>query len=372
MGGKHLANVRMELLACDKLEGKYSWCPLPQDQRENDSFLMSEFIYKGFKKGELELINQCRIYHQVMTVTDIATADGATIDSLYTKSRGSNDRVSSLQWPIQNNPSSKAWGLWKRALQYLQYKGKLITPLGKWKTRPHQRWSWVVRLSDMVLFHRSQQGWVQFQPVRIGGAATRSASKPWFFRNESNGSSSPTGEIAAATPYFNEMDGDMFTITWSPRFPTATRVTTGPSRPLEDEDSISPMEEEELRVHSLQQSFLHGVNASAYFKRLVGPIQTPSEEDLLEIVTNLLSGQLLVCSDGSFYSHSGTGSHAWVFATAAGQILLQGAGPIDCHPKQLSSYRPELGGITSLLFLLTVIAQISDIDYWRSITIYWC
>lgn len=207
-----------------------------------------------------------------MTVTDISTADGATIDSLYTRSRRSNDRVSSFQWPIQNNPLSKTWSLWKRALQYLQYKGKLITPLGKWKTRPHQRWS----------------------------------------------------------------------------------------------------QEEELRVHSLQQSFLHGVNASAYFRHLVGPIQTPSEEDLLEIATNLLSGQLLVCSDGSFYSHSGTGSHTWVFATAASQILLQGAGPIYCHPKQLSSYQPELGGmITYLLFLLTVIAQSSDLESGQ-VTLYCC
>ena len=42
-------------------------------------------------------------------------------------------------------------------------------------------------------------------------------------------------------------------------------------------------------------------------------------------------------------------------------ILLQGAGPIDCNPKLLSSYRPELGGITALLFLLTAIVKLGDI-----------
>lgn len=41
---------------------------------------------------------------------------------------------------------------------------------------------------------------------------------------------------------------------------------------------------------------------------------------------------------------------------------MQGAGPIDCHPGQLSSYWPELGGITSLLYLISVIVKIGDLS----------
>jgi len=76
--------------------------PLPRAKREHDFFLISEFLYKGFKKGELELINQCRLYHQVITLADIAVADGSRIDAVYTGPYRHPDRVSSLQWLIQN------------------------------------------------------------------------------------------------------------------------------------------------------------------------------------------------------------------------------------------------------------------------------
>jgi len=86
--------------------------PLPQEQWEHDLFLMCEFIYLGFKKKELEMINQCRLYHQVVTLTDIATADGKAIEEAYTGSTRNADRVSKLQWPTQNCPSTKVWKQW--------------------------------------------------------------------------------------------------------------------------------------------------------------------------------------------------------------------------------------------------------------------
>jgi len=93
------------------------------------------------------------------------------------------------------------------------------------------------------------------------------------------------------------------------------------------------------------------------FCRLIGPIHDPSEADLVEIVANIHSGILLVWSDGSFYSHSGLGSHAWVFATVTGQVLMQGAGLPSQAIVVLSS---GARGITALLFLLTVISNISE------------
>ena len=60
----HITNIKIRV----------SDVPLPKKQRDKDVFLMSEFVYLGFKKNELNMINQCRIYHQVITVADIATA----------------------------------------------------------------------------------------------------------------------------------------------------------------------------------------------------------------------------------------------------------------------------------------------------------
>mmetsp|Transcript_24137 Transcript_24137/g.34594 ORF Transcript_24137/g.34594 Transcript_24137/m.34594 type:complete len:1267 (+) Transcript_24137:682-4482(+) len=337
--------------------------PLPSKQRTHDVFLMSDFIYKGFKKRELELINQCRLYHQVVTLADIMVADGTAIDPAFLGTKRHEDRVSTLQWPIQNCPSPKAWRQWNTAIQYLLYKGKLIQPLGVWTKRPHQQWGWVVRLSDMVLFHKHQNGWEKFSPEgKIDKRTTRKAKKPWYFRDKGSTSLPPEGIIAAVTPVFNVTDGDLFTVIWSePLPPRRGRQQERSTHPIDEDDSSTSAQSENIQMPQLLPKFLENVEASEYFRRLVGPIQYPSEADILEIITNIISGTLLVCSDGSFSPHSGTGSHAWVFATAEGQALLQGAGPIDCHPEHLSSYRPELGGITSLLFLLTVVVRLGAI-----------
>lgn len=46
-----------------------------EEQRENDSFLMTIFVYAKFSASDLRQINRCRIYHQVLTVADIAMAE---------------------------------------------------------------------------------------------------------------------------------------------------------------------------------------------------------------------------------------------------------------------------------------------------------
>jgi hypothetical protein len=171
----------------------------------------------------------------------------------------------------------------------------------------------------------------------------------------------PQGALAVVTPVRGELDGELTAILMSEELPPSRVTPENMTSPTNDEVDTQTSLSEDIQLPQLVPSFLSTPNTSDFFRRLVRPVYPPKEEDLLDIINCILSGTLLVCSDGSFSQHSGTGSHAWVFATATRQILLQGAGPIDCHPKQLSSYRPELGGITSLLFLLRVIVHIGSI-----------
>ena len=55
--------------------------------RENDVFLMDEFLKYNFSSQQLKQINTCRIFLQVILLSDITTADGKTI--LPTIRRGS-------------------------------------------------------------------------------------------------------------------------------------------------------------------------------------------------------------------------------------------------------------------------------------------
>ena len=344
----HLTNIKIQL----------STVPLPSKQREGDAFIMTEFIYLGFEHRELELINQCRLYHQAYTLADIVEADGTTIDPVYFTRQQHPDRISSLQWPVQGCPSPKAWRQWKVALKYLLYKEKLRQPLGKWLSRPHQDWKWVVRLSDKALFHETESGWVQFDPI-ANLRSTRRASQPWYVASQSRLSSRPESGIAVATVRQQDMDGDMFTIIWSDALPPA------PSRQHRERsvDSFSTQSTETSQgIPEYLPIFRQQVQSSAYFKRLIGPIQHLKEEELLEIANRITEGSLLTCSDGSFHPHQGIGSNAWIFSTPEGEILLKGAGPIDCNPISLSSYRPELGGMAAVLYLLQVIVQVYGVQ----------
>ena len=150
-----------------------STVPLPRKQRERDAFLMTELVYLGYEKSSLDLINQCRLYHQVYTMADITMADGTMFDPVYYTKQRNPDRVSKLQWPVQGCPSPKAWRQWRQAMTQFNYKGKLIQPLGKWLTRPHQEWKWVVRLEDNILFHETYRGWERFDPIASTGTTRR-------------------------------------------------------------------------------------------------------------------------------------------------------------------------------------------------------
>ncbi len=75
-------------------------------------------------------------------------------------------------------------------------------------------------------------------------------------------------------------------------------------------------------------------------------------ERLPEIGYAIKYRDLYVCSDGVHNHSNRLGSHAWVFSTAAGEVLCCGAGPTIGHVTMTSPGRSELSGITALLLLL--------------------
>ena len=52
----------------------------PQPQRVHDFFLMDRLFHSPFTTQEIELINSCRIYLQVLTLTDISLGNGRSVD----------------------------------------------------------------------------------------------------------------------------------------------------------------------------------------------------------------------------------------------------------------------------------------------------
>ena len=316
---------------------------------------MTIFVYARFKPVELRQINQCRLYHQVYLTSDIATADGTRIDPKFYEPIRNEDRKSTLNWPVQGNPSKKAWAIWRKALDYLVDKGKLKQPLGHWIANPHQQWSWFIRPSSSTVYHKRPDGtWESFRPEPSGDFSTRSSRKRWYFIDHGIACEPPAGMTSTATPISTAEDGNLFTVVWTDQ---------PPAPPEEDSSEDTSTDDAEDAAYSDALSRFQTIfnESSAYFHRLIGPFDFPSAE-VIEVLSNeIRNHSLLACSDGSFSKYERRGSHAWIFADCEGISLLQGAGPIDGHPLLLTPYRTELGGILSLLYLVNVIVRSTDL-----------
>ena len=91
---------------------------------------MQCFIDNGFHGIQLASINRCRIYLQVITLSDISTGDGLRIDkSTYTGVKNTNIRTEYL-WPVQGKPGKTDWVEWRRAIATVFFVGlpALILP----------------------------------------------------------------------------------------------------------------------------------------------------------------------------------------------------------------------------------------------------
>jgi hypothetical protein len=96
---------------------------LPLKSRQNDKFFMEIFnTLKGTYK-DMEILNRCRLFLQVITLSDITNAAG---DRLIIEAKTGlllSSRPSSLLWPNQGPPSQANWKVWKHYLSLLEVNG---------------------------------------------------------------------------------------------------------------------------------------------------------------------------------------------------------------------------------------------------------
>ena len=94
---------------------------------------------------------------QVITIADIATRDGTKIEEKYNNCQPK--RRSCLTWPNQIEPKGKQQKLWKKMMERLSLKRKLVTTLGHWKLPPHQIWDHMVEMPEgrLLIYNNGTQ-----------------------------------------------------------------------------------------------------------------------------------------------------------------------------------------------------------------------
>jgi hypothetical protein len=133
-----------------------------------------------FSKSQLESINTCRLYLQVTTLAELSNENGTNILSYALK--GTLDpntnqpqlwtySKSTLDWPYQERPPTKAWNIWKRFLLSFTTNTpelRLSQSLGPWLPGVHTQRKWkYIQLGDDIVTTSTPHAFYSKLPNRV-------------------------------------------------------------------------------------------------------------------------------------------------------------------------------------------------------------
>ena len=113
----------------------YALLYVPTPQRHNDEYVMDVLMASNhYTPAELRKLNCCRLFLNVITISDITKPCGKVIDESILNGTPSARSSRSTHLPVhQESPSANEWKLWKRTyLLWSDINGNLRTPLGEW------------------------------------------------------------------------------------------------------------------------------------------------------------------------------------------------------------------------------------------------
>jgi len=112
----------------------------------------------------------------------------------------------------------------------------------------------------------------------------------------------------------------------------------------------SPNTTSSLWSPTLILDFLTGTDI--HFQKLLGPIAHYQSFPLATIVDDILSGDLLAYSNGSFNNNPVLACLARCLHPKTSHIRFCNAFPVDGHPALTSSHRADLSSLVAILYLL--------------------
>jgi hypothetical protein len=137
----------------------------PQLWTERDQFLMEVIsATKAFDAREMKLINEVRMYLQVMTLADILTLDGRHIKhSVLQGHRVTSCSGKAYCWPAAASPTSSSLRLWNKALQLvlrLQPNSTTVygITLGSWMVGSTKFLQWWYNETSNIVYSGEPQG----------------------------------------------------------------------------------------------------------------------------------------------------------------------------------------------------------------------
>ena len=119
----------------------------------------------------LQVINRVRMSLKVIWMSELATADGRSIDQWWTKKTRTHPPRNTYAWLIMHHTTSANWSWWKWFLQDLcgDLESTLLVPLGPWKTPTTEwksTWDCFITRDTAILYMRSENRTLWHQQTR--------------------------------------------------------------------------------------------------------------------------------------------------------------------------------------------------------------
>lgn len=128
-------------------------------RRGNDQHLMDIAQQTEWTDRQLKQINNCRVYLQVTTVAEIATARGEALQEQAIEFKSTTSR-STQYWPVQQRPGKDARAIWKKFLATLSYpSNKLQQSLGQWTNTDNRTWPNYYDETNNCIYSKAEAGW---------------------------------------------------------------------------------------------------------------------------------------------------------------------------------------------------------------------
>ena len=344
--------------------------------REHDTPLTESFsqaYQKGaITKAEWKKANKCRLYLRVLTVGDVASGDGCTIDRNITKGVLQMHRARNIEWPYQGRPKQTDWYIWNRVLKLsiLDNHYLLEQPVGKWIGEVEglysEAWEWWVDINTSALYRCKDNKWFRFRPItqRKRRRVTQCRYKHYVQLDYTPSmrylrrSSVELKRGVYTTQGYNVHKDPSVMPTHTSNMAQYNRVeptqtpceVTNQIRTNMNQDSNHPVNNATPSLFELIQRLHKRAGEQWALQQML------TTESIDEIIRDLVNGTAVAVSDGSYKDKAGTA--CWIIENASGTQRIMGLVNVPGYGSDHSAYRSEIAGIYGIVLVIEMIQQV--------------
>jgi hypothetical protein len=304
-------------------------------RRENDGYLMELIFESQIPKANWPAINRCRLYHKVLTLSDVITGTGDKIRQDIWTNQSPLTQDDRDDWPNQGNPSNADWQTWRQSLMTLfQMRAQdsaiaLEFQLGAGKVT--NSWKWYC--DEDTIYEENQK------IVTVYSQYGTRRSRRKHYRHSNTIQARPP----QALPCTVERDRNNI-------------VMTGKIIP---EEAIATEDDKPPFIKYLQKK----LKAAICPEQLIWMIydnDPPSEDQMQQLKESMEREELIGCTDAS--TKNGISTASFKFQTKNRITVLQGEVMVPGDHEIQCSHRGEMGGAAAALTYLQLIIEYKNIQ----------